>query len=175
VALVEREQAVRVEAETATLAKDRFLAILSHELRTPLNAMLGWVRMLGTQKLDQAATARALEVIERNTVLQVRLIEDLLDVSRIVAGTLSLEAYPVMVAPAMAAALATMQPTAEAKGILLNSALDEKAGPVRGDPARLQQIVWNLVSNAIKFTPSGGRVEVRLTHRGAVVEIQCAG
>ena len=170
-AIAEHEQAVRVEAQAATLAKDRFLAILSHELRTPLNAMLGWVRMLRSQKLDPGSTTRALEVIERNTVLQVRLIEDLLDVSRIVAGTLSLEAHPVMLAPAVAAALATMQPAAEAKGIRLDTALDDRAGPVRGDPVRLQQIVWNLVSNAIKFTSSGGRVDVRLARRGSAVEI----
>ncbi len=166
-----REQAARAEAEAATRAKDAFLAILSHELRTPLTAMLGWTRMLRTQNLDQATAARALEVIERNTKLQVRFIEDLLDVSRIIAGTLRLDARPVMVAPAVEAALTAMRGAAEAKGIRLESVLDEKAGPVRGDPARLQQVVWNLVSNAIKFTPSGGRVEIRLVRRGSAVEI----
>jgi signal transduction histidine kinase/ActR/RegA family two-component response regulator len=170
-ALLKREQGVRAQAEAATLAKDKFLAILSHELRTPLSAMLGWTRMLRTQNLDQAASARALEVIERNTVLQVRLIEDLLDVSRIVAGTLHLQPRSVMVAPVVEAVLAGMQPAAEAKGVLLQSALDEKAGPIRGDPARLQQIVWNLVFNSIKFTPSGGRVEVGLACRESAVEI----
>jgi len=165
------EQAARAEAEAATRAKDTFLAILSHELRTPLTAMLGWTRMLRTQKLDKATAARALEVIERNTMLQARFIEDLLDVSRIVEGRLRLDARPVMVAPAVEAALAAMRGAAEAKGIRLESALDEKAGPVHGDPARLQQIVWNLVSNAIKFTPSGGRVEVRLARRGSAVEV----
>ena len=118
------------EAEAATRAKDQFVAILSHELRTPLNAMLGWTRMLRTQKLDPAAAARALEVIERNTVLQARLIEDLLDVSRIVAGTLRLEMRPVMVAPAVEAALAAMRPAAEAKGVVL----EER--PRRARPAR---------------------------------------
>jgi CheY-like chemotaxis protein len=121
--------------------------------------------------VDQATTARALEVIERNTLLQARLIEDLLDVSRIVAGTLRLEAQPTMVAPAVHAALAAMQPVAEARRIVLERALDETAGPVRGDSTRLQQIVWNLVSNTIKFTPSGGRVEVRLARRGPAVEL----
>ncbi|MGH7393278.1 MAG: PAS domain S-box protein, partial [Candidatus Rokuibacteriota bacterium] len=169
--LLAREQAVREEAEAATSAKDRFLAILSHELRTPLTAMLGWLRMLRTQKLDQAAAARALEVIERNAVLQVRLIEDLLDVSRIVAGSLRLEPRAVMVAQVVRASLAAMQPAADAKGVTLESALDDQAGPVRGDPARLQQIAWNLVSNAIKFTPSGGRVDVRLTRRDSAVEL----
>jgi two-component system CheB/CheR fusion protein len=169
--LLAREQAVRAEAELANSAKDRFVAVLSHELRTPLNAMLGWARMLRTQNLDAAAAARALEVIERNTVLQARLIEDLLDVSRIVAGTLRLEGRPVMVRPAVEAALAAMQPAAEVKGVLLKSALDEEAGPIIGDPTRLQQIVWNLVSNAIKFTPSGGWVDVRLARRESHVEL----
>ncbi len=169
--LLEREQGVRVEAEAATVAKDKFLAILSHELRTPLNAMLGWTRLLRTQKLDDAGAARALEVIERNTLMQVRLIEDLLDVSRIVSATMRVEQRPVMVAPAVNATLATMQPVADAKGVVLGSALDEKAGPVQGDPARLQQIVWNLVSNAIKFTPSGGRIDVRLALRESAVEL----
>jgi two-component system CheB/CheR fusion protein len=170
-AVVEREQAARFESEVAGRAKDRFLAVLSHELRTPLTAMLGWTRMLRTQKLDPAATAKALEVIERNAVLQVRLIEDLLDVSRIVAGTLRLETRPIMVAPAVEAALAAMKPAAEAKGIGLESTLDQQAGPVRADPARLQQIVWNLVSNAIKFTPSGGRIDVRLARRGPGIDL----
>jgi two-component system CheB/CheR fusion protein len=159
------------EMEAANRAKDNFLAVLSHELRTPLNAMLGWVRMLRSGALDEATARRALEVIERNTLLQAHLIEDLLEVSRIVAGTLHLERRPVMVAPAVEAALAAMQPIAEASGVLLESALDEQAGPVRADPARLQQIVWNLVSNAIKFTPSGGRVDVRLARQGSAVEI----
>ncbi len=169
--LLVQEQAVRAGAEAATLAKDKFLAILSHELRTPLTAMLGWTRMLRTQKLDQAASARALEVIERNALLQVRLIEDLLDMSRIVSGTMRLETRPVIVAPAVVATLTTMQPMADAKGVLLESRLDEKAGPVHVDLDRLQQIVWNLLSNAIKFTPSGGRVEVHLARRESAVEI----
>ena len=167
-----REQAARTEAEAATRAKDRFIAVLSHELRTPLNAMLGWARMLRTEKLDEATTARAMEVIERNIKLQGRFIEDLLDVSRIVEGRLRLEARPIMVAPAVDAALAAMRAAAEAKGIRLESALDATAGPVRGEPARVQQIVWNLVSNAIKFTPSGGRVEVDLARRDSSVEIR---
>src|SRR3989441_845001 len=169
------EQAARAEAEAATRAKDTFLAILSHELRTPLTAMLGWTRMLRTQKLDKATAARALEVIERNTMLQARFIEDLLDVSRIVEGRLRLDARPVMVAPAVEAALAAMRGAAEAKRIRLESALDEKAGPVHGDPARLQQIVWKLGSNAIKFTPSGGGVEGRLARRGSAVEVSEIG
>ena len=166
-----QEQVARAEAEAASRAKDQFLAVVSHELRTPLTAMLGWTRMLRTQKLDQATIARALEVIDRNTKLQGLFIEDLLDVSRILSGKLSLDVRPIMVAPAVEAALAAVQGTAEAKGVGLESTLDETAGPIRADPARLQQVVWNLVSNAIKFTPSGGRVEVRLGRRGPAVEV----
>ena len=168
---LEGERAARAAAEATAAAKDQLLAVLSHELRTPLTAMLGWTRLLRARKLDEATTVRGLEVIERNTTAQVRLIEDLLDASRIVAGALRLEARPIMVGPVVEAALAAMQPAAEARGVLLQCALDEKAGPIRGDPARLQQIVWNLVSNAIKFTPSGGRVEVRLLSRESAVEI----
>jgi two-component system CheB/CheR fusion protein len=166
-----RERRVRAEAETALLARDKFLAILAHELRTPLNSMLGWTRMLRTHKLDDASVADALEVIERNTLLQVRLIEDLLDISRIGSGTMRLERRPILVAPVVRGTLVTMQPAAEAKGVVLNSVVDDDTGPVWGDPARLQQVVWNLVSNGIKFTPSGGRVEVRVARRGAAVEI----
>jgi two-component system, chemotaxis family, CheB/CheR fusion protein len=170
-AFVDREQALRAGAETATMAKDRFLAVLSHELRTPLTAMVGWIRLLRSQKLDQAAAARALDVIERNTQLQERLIQDLLDVSRIVAGALDLEVRPMNVTPSVEAALAMMRPAAEAKGVRLETQMDASVGAVRADPTRLQQIVANLVSNAIKFTPSGGRVEGRLARRGAHVEI----
>lgn len=169
--LLAREQAVRAEAQAATAAKDKFVAVLSHELRTPLNAMLGWTRMLRTHNLDPAAVARALEVIERNTLLQARLIEDLLDASRIVAGTLSLEMRPVMVAPAVEAAIGAVRAAADARGVRLESQIDVSAGPVLGDPTRLQQIIWNLVSNAIKFTPRGGRVDVSLTRRGSAAEI----
>jgi two-component system CheB/CheR fusion protein len=165
-------QRVRAEVEEASQAKDRFVAVLSHELRTPLNAMLGWVRMLRTQRLSAAAASQALEVIERNTLVQARLIEDLLDVSRIVAGTLHLESRPTMVEPAVEAVVALMRPGAEAKGIRLESQIDGPAGPVFGDPARLQQVVLNLVANAIKFTPSGGRVEVRLAREGPAVQIR---
>jgi two-component system CheB/CheR fusion protein len=167
-ALVDRERAVRAEAESE--AKDKFVAVVSHELRTPLTPMLGWIRMLRTQTLDPAIE-RGLDVIERNVRQEARLVEDLLDASRIVAGTLSLEARPVFVAPAVEAALAAMRPAAEAKGVHLEDQLDGSAGPVQGDPARLQQIVWNLVSNAIKFTPTGGRVDVHLARRGSSIEI----
>lgn len=169
--LMAREQILRTEAESSTRAKDQFLAVLSHELRTPLNAMLGWTRILRTHKLDPADTARALEVIERNTVLQVRLIEDLLDMSRIIAGTMRLETRPMMPAPVLEAAIVAMRPAADSKGIRLAGQLDGAAGPVRADPGRFQQIASNLVSNAIKFTPSGGRVDVRLARRESAVEV----
>jgi two-component system, chemotaxis family, CheB/CheR fusion protein len=169
--LLTREQSVRVEAESASLAKDKFLAILSHELRTPLNAMLGWARILRSPKSGNVDVARGLEVIERNALLQVRLIEDLLDVSRIVSGAMRLEMRPLMLAPIVQTTLGTMHPAAAAKGVALHSGVDEQIGAVLGDPARLQQIVWNLVSNAIKFTPSGGRVDVRVARRDGVVEV----
>ncbi|HTK92021.1 MAG TPA: chemotaxis protein CheB [Verrucomicrobiae bacterium] len=169
--LLTREQGVRVEAEAASLAKDKFLAILSHELRTPLNAMLGWARILRNAKRGSVDVAHGLEVIERNALLQVRLIEDLLDVSRIVSGVMRLEMRPLMLVPVVQTTLGTMQPAAAAKGVTLHGAVDEQVGAVLGDPARLQQIVWNLVSNAIKFTPSGGRVDVRVARRDAVVEV----
>jgi two-component system CheB/CheR fusion protein len=167
-----REQAARAEAEAATRAKDQFVAVLSHELRTPLNAMLGWTRMLRTQKLDQATTARALEVIERNTKLQAVFIEDLLDVSRILSGSVRLDLRPIMGVAVVEAALSAMRETAEAKGVRLESTVDRAAGPVLGDPIRLQQVVWNLVSNAIKFTPSGGTIEIGLARRGQTVEVR---
>lgn len=168
--LLVREQAARQEAEEANRTKDEFLAMLSHELRTPLNAMLGWTRMLRSGTLDQAAVERALEVIERNTKVQTQLIEDLLDVSRIVSGKLHLDLRPVDLVPVVRAAIEAVQSAAEAREIRLEAAF-RPAGPVTGDPGRLQQIAWNLLSNAIKFTPEGGRVEVRLERVGSLVLI----
>ena len=161
----------RADAEKATLAKDKFLAILSHELRTPLQAMLGWIRMLRAGKLSDEDVAKALEVIERNTLLQARLINDLLDVSRIVTGRLRLDVRPVLIAPVVEAALTTMRPVAEAQGVTLVTRIDQEAGAVLGESARLQQIVVNLVSNAIKFTPRGGRIDVRVAGRDNQVEL----
>jgi signal transduction histidine kinase len=157
-----REQVARHEAETANRAKDEFLAMLSHELRTPLGAILGWARMLRGGTLDETAAAHALEVIERNTHVQTRLIEDLLDVSRIVSDKLSLEVRPVDLVRVAEAAIDAVRSAAEAKGVRLDAALDPSAGPVAGDAGRLQQVVWNLLTNAIKFTLQGGRVGVRL-------------
>jgi signal transduction histidine kinase len=175
-ALSNQELETRVKERTAELEqlsrlKDEFLATMSHELRTPLNAIFGWVTLLRTRRLDEPTQERALETIERNARAQKRLIEDLLDVSRIVTGKVALEILPVNPQRVVEAALETMQPAAQAKGISVVPLLDTGAATVRGDFARLQQIVCNLLSNAIKFTPSGGRVEVMLAHRNGEAEI----
>lgn len=162
-AQVIREQTARQEAEAANRMKDEFLAVLSHELRTPLTSMLGWSKILRTKKLDEKATSRALEAIERNAISQMQLIEDILDVSRIIRGQLRLNVSAVNLISVMEAALEAVRPLAEPKDIQLSTVLDTSIGSVYGDPARLQQIVWNLLTNAIKFTPKGGRVEVRLS------------
>jgi PAS domain S-box-containing protein len=164
------------ELATANRAKEDFLATLSHELRTPLNAMLGWTRLLRLGKLDSAGIARALETIERNAHLQEQLISDILDVSRIVTGKLRLELRPTDLAPLVDATLDTLRPAADAKGVALHSRL-HFAGAVLGDPDRLQQVIWNLVANAIKFTPSGGSVTVSLDRQGtsAVVTVKDTG
>ncbi len=162
-AQVIREQTARHEAEAANRMKDEFLAVLSHELRTPLTSMLGWSKILRAKKLDDKATSRALEAIERNAISQMQLIEDILDVSRIIRGQLRLNVSAVNLLSVMEAALEAVRPLAEPKEIKLNTFLDTTVGSVYGDPARLQQIVWNLLTNAIKFTPKGGRVEVRLS------------
>ncbi|MDF0552776.1 PAS domain S-box protein [Kamptonema sp. UHCC 0994] len=150
------------EAQEANRIKDEFLATLSHELRTPLNAILGWAQILQQKKLTQEKTDIALETIERNARLQVQMIEDLLDVSRILAGKISLKLRPVELLGIIEAGLNTLRPMAEAKGVQLLSFCDEGVGLIFADSNRLQQVIWNLLSNAIKFTPSGGRVEVRL-------------
>ncbi|MEH2275227.1 MAG: response regulator [Nostoc sp.] len=162
-AQVIREQTARQEAEAANRMKDEFLAVLSHELRTPLTSMLGWSKILRSKKLDDKATSRALEAIERNAMSQMQLIEDILDVSRIIRGQLRLNVSAVNLISVMEAALEAVRPLAEPKDIKLNTVLDTSVGSVYGDPARLQQVVWNLLTNAIKFTPKGGRVEVRLS------------
>ena len=157
----------RRELRDADQAKDRFLAIVSHELRTPLTAMLGWVRLLTTGMLDEATSARALPVIERNTKLLAQLIDDLLDVSGIVAGKLRLEVGPVDLVAVIESAIESVQALADAKSIGLKAVLDPSAGLIAGDPGRLQQVVWNLLANAIKFTPSRGRIDLRLERAGA--------
>jgi PAS domain S-box-containing protein len=160
--LLALEREARIEAEEANRLKDEFLATLSHELRTPLTAMLGWTRMLRTRQLDENTSVHALETIERNVRVQTQLIEDLLDVSRIITGKLRLDTRPVELVPVIESAIDSIQPAAEAKEITLEREIDPTASPVLGDPARLQQVVWNLLSNAVKFTPRGGRIRVRL-------------
>jgi signal transduction histidine kinase len=150
------------EAQEASRAKDEFLATLSHELRTPLTAMLGWVRMLESGRLDDATVERAIQVIDRNTKLQAQLIDDLLDVSRIVTGKLTLDPRPVNLVGVIESALEAVDQGAQVKGVRLAARLDPSVGPVWGDAHRLQQVIWNLLSNAIKFTPAGGLVEVTL-------------
>ena len=166
----ERERLLR-EAQEANRLKDEFLATLSHELRTPLTAILGWSRMLQTTDFNEGAARRALETIERNARTQTQLIDDLLDVSRIITGKLRLDVRAVDLPAVVTAAADTLRPAADAKGISLQLLLDPSAGPISGDPDRLQQVVWNLVSNAIKFTPKGGRVRVRLERAGSHAEI----
>jgi PAS domain S-box-containing protein len=159
--LFELEQAARAEAERANRIKDEFLAILSHELRSPLNPILGWTKLLQTRKFSEAKTAEALATIERNVKLQTQLIDDLLDVAKILRGKLSINATPVNLASVIESAIDTVSTAAVAKSITLHPILPN-IGQVSGDSNRLQQVVWNLLSNAIKFTPKGGRVEIQL-------------
>ncbi|MBD1883824.1 ATP-binding protein [Microcoleus vaginatus] len=169
--LLMREQIIRAEAEAANRAKDEFLSILSHELRTPLNAILGWSTMLRQKNLSEDKVARALETIERNAKSQAQLIEDILDVSRIITGKLRLRVRPVNLVPVIESAIESVQLAAEAKSIRLQSVLDSEAGPLLGDADRLQQVVWNLLSNAVKFTPKDGRVQILLQRVNSHVEI----
>jgi signal transduction histidine kinase len=170
-AALAREQFLRAEAEELSRLKDEFLATMSHELRTPLNAIFGWITLLRTRRLDAATEERALETIERNSRAQKRLIEDLLDVSRIVTGKVTLELTMIDPRRIIEVSMETMLPAAQAKGIRLLAQLDAEVGSLRGDSARLQQIVCNLLSNAIKFTPMSGRVEVSLARHDDQAEI----
>ena len=160
-------QIARLEAEAANRAKDEFLATLSHELRTPLNAILGWVRMLRDGTMDREHIGKALEVIDRNALLQVRLVDDILDVSRIITGGLKLDVRPVDLIAVITAALDAIRPAADAKEIAIQTDLSASARQVDGDPQRLQQVVWNLLTNAVKFTEAGGRVDIRLSEMTA--------
>ncbi len=169
--LLAREKLLRGHAEELSRLKDEFLATMSHELRTPLNAIFGWITLLRTRRLDEATQARALETIERNARAQKRLIEDLLDVSRIVTGKITLERGDVVPGRVVEAAIATMQPAAQAKEIAIVPLLGEVTATIRGDSARLQQVICNLLSNAVKFTPQGGRIEVELAMSGDQVQI----
>ena len=170
-ALLADAERARQEAEAANRAKDEFLATLSHELRTPLTSIVGWAKMLRSGQLDPDTTARAIETIDRNARLQTQLIADVLDLSRIVSGKLRLSPRAMEMAPVIQAALDTVRPAAEAKAITLRPMLELYPCTVSGDPDRLQQVVWNVLSNAIKFTPRGGTVEVSLACRGTEAEI----
>jgi PAS domain S-box-containing protein len=170
--LYKESQDARRAAEAANRAKDEFLATLSHELRTPLSPILGWTVMLRSGSLDPATAARALEVIERNVRAQTQLIEDLLDVSRIITGKMRIEVRPMDIGAVVEAGMDAVRPSAEAKKIRLELVRDPSVGPMIGDPDRLQQVVWNLVSNAVKFTPVGGRVTIEVAPTGSDVRIR---
>jgi signal transduction histidine kinase len=157
-----REHAARVEAERANLAKDEFLALVSHELRTPLNAVLGWAMLLKGGTLDEEKRARAVEAIERSARTQLQLIEDLLDVSRAIRGKLTITRRDLDLVEVARAALEVVQPTAQERGITLEAAGVAAPAPISGDRARLQQVIWNLLTNAVKFTPRGGTVTLRV-------------
>jgi PAS domain S-box-containing protein len=169
--LYAREQRARDLSDAASRAKDEFLASVSHELRTPLSAILGWARMLSTPMVDERKRARAVETIERNAVGMARLIEDLLDVSRISSGKLRLDLASVELAPIIEAAIESVLPAASAKPLQIEPQLDVDVGLVKGDAGRLDQVVRNLLNNAVKFTPAGGHVKVSLSRRGGLVEI----
>src|SRR5712692_4365447 len=169
--LIEREHAARTEAEEANRIKDEFLATLSHELRTPLTAMLGWLTILRRQRLDKETTKQAIETIERNARAQAKLIEELVDVSRIVGGKLVLEMQPTSLFLVIEAAVEVVRPAASAKGVQIEINADSSVGVVLGDPTRLQQIIWNLLSNAVKFTPREGSVYVSMRRAGSSAQV----
>ncbi|HSO37359.1 MAG TPA: ATP-binding protein, partial [Labilithrix sp.] len=169
--LFDEARAARDVAEKANRSMDEFLATVSHELRTPLNAMLGWTRLLRSDAVPESGRPKVLETIERNATVQAQLIEDLLDVSRIISGKMRLDVVSVDLVRVIEAALDVVRPAAEAKGVILRPLLDPCAGHVIGDGARLQQVVWNLLANAVKFTPRGGSVDVRLACVASSVEI----
>jgi PAS domain S-box-containing protein len=174
VQLMEEMRQAWKEAEAASRSKDEFLATVSHELRTPLNAILGWAQILELSPDDKEKRTRGLQAIHRNAKAQAQLIDDLLDLSRIVSGKMRLDVRTVDLVPVLEAAIEAVRPAAEARQIRLQRVLDPLAGPVAGDADRLRQVVWNLLSNAVKFTPRGGRVELRLERVNSHVEIVVA-
>lgn len=169
--LLEREQKAREEAERANRAKDEFLSTVSHELRTPLNAMLGYAQLLQVTQPSGAELLDGLEAIDRNARAQVKIIEDLLDMSRMISGKFQLDVQTVFLIDVVEAALKTVAPSATAKRLRIEKVLDIEAGPVRGDAARLQQVIWNLLSNAIKFTPAGGKIQLALERVNSHIEL----
>ena len=172
--LLDSERAARSEAERMSALKDEFLATLSHELRTPLSAILGWSQVLRLRPDDTEQVREGLHTIERNARVQIQLIEDLLDMSRITSGKVRLDVQPVDPLSFVEAAIETVTPGAQAKGVRIEKQLDPSGGPVSGDPGRLQQIAWNLLANAVKFTPKGGKVQVRLERVSSHIELSVA-
>ena len=168
---IEASEAARAMAEEAVRVKDEFLATLSHEIRTPLNAVVGWTKILLSRQVEPAMLARALQAIDRNAVAQTRLIDDMLDMARIMSGKLRLEMQPIDLAAVAMAAIDVVAPTAAAKGVAVLTAIDTEAPWMMGDADRLQQIVWNLLSNAVKFTDSGGRVTLGISNAGGVLTL----
>jgi PAS domain S-box-containing protein len=169
--LLDSEREARSQAERASRIKDEFLATLSHELRTPLNAVLGWVSLLQREGLQAAERKKGLDTVERNARAQVQIIDDLLDLSGIISGKVRLEVQRVDLPAVLNESIETVRPTAEAKGIRLQTVVDPFAGPISGDPSRLRQIFWNLLSNAIKFTAKNGKVQVLLERVNSHVEV----
>ncbi len=169
--LLQAERVARTEAERVSLMKDEFLATLSHELRTPLNAILGWSQLLATGKVEGEDLVQGLETIQRNARAQAQLIEDLLDMSRIISGKIRLEMQRVQLFEIVEAAIAAVHPSAESKGIVITKSFARDVGTIAGDPNRLQQVIWNLLSNAVKFTPNNGRVEVTVRRQVDRVEL----
>jgi signal transduction histidine kinase/CHASE1-domain containing sensor protein/CheY-like chemotaxis protein len=172
VRLLELERTARQAAEESNRLKDEFLATVSHELRTPLTAILGWSRLLEGGTLDDSVTQQAVEVIGRNAKAQAQIVDDILDVSRIITGNLYLDLHPLEVVPVVENAINVVRPTADAKGIRIEKYFDSTPAMISGDANRLQQVVWNLLSNAVKFTDSGGRVCVKVSRVGGAVEIK---
>ncbi len=170
--LLDSEREARAEAERANRTKDEFLATLSHELRTPLNAVIGWAKILRLRNVGGQELAQGLETIERNASVQAQIIDDLLDMSRIISGKVRLDMQAIDLPTVLHESIETLRTTAEAKGVRLQVAVDPFAGPISGDPNRLQQVFWNLLSNAIKFTPKGGKIQILLERVNSEVEIR---
>ena len=171
VRLLKLERTAREAAEESNRLKDEFLATVSHELRTPLTAILGWSRLLEGGALDDSIVKQAIETIGRNAKAQAQIVDDILDVSRIITGNLYIDLHPLEVVPVIENAINVVRPTADAKGICVETYFDQKPAMISGDANRLQQVVWNMLSNAVKFTESGGRVGVKVTQAGGAVEV----
>jgi signal transduction histidine kinase/CheY-like chemotaxis protein len=171
VRLLKLERTARQAAEESNRLKDEFLATVSHELRTPLTAILGWSRLLEDGSVDDEVSKQAIETICRNAKAQAQIVDDILDVSRIITGNLYLDLHPLELAPVIKNAINVVRPTADAKGIKIDARINSTQAMVSGDANRLQQVIWNLLSNAVKFTNNGGRVTVKLSQTGSTVEI----